>query len=162
MDWFPTVKYLEVILDSKQIMKENILNNISKARKASGILYPLLKKHSSVPFNSKITLYRSYIRPILTYACPVFANTAKTHIKKLQTAQNKNLRMVLSAPYRTRTQLLHKRSNIPLITPFIAKLTESFYKKSAKSENRLVQRLGVYHNRSLPHYLKHKLTRPSS
>ena len=162
MDWFPTVKYLEVILDSKQIMKENILNNISKARKASGILYPLLKKHSSVPLNSKITLYRSYIRPILTYACPVFANTAKTHIKKLQIAQNKNLRMVLSAPYRTRTQLFHKRLKIPLITPFIAKLTESFYKKSAKSENRLVQRLGVYHNRSLPHYLKHKLTRPSS
>jgi hypothetical protein len=45
-------------------MKQNIENNITKARKATGVLYPLLKKNSSVPVESKITLYRSYIRPI--------------------------------------------------------------------------------------------------
>ena len=161
LEWLPTVNYLGVILDSKLLMKQNIENNIVKARKATGILYPLLKKFSSVPRQSKITLYRSYIRPILTYACPVFANAAKTHIKKLQVAQNRNLRMVLSAKYRKRTQLLHNRANIPTIEKFIKKLTESFYKKSAYSANVLVKRLGVYSNRSLPSRLKHKLPRPS-
>ena len=82
-------------------------------------------------------------------------------MKKLQIAQNKNLRMVLSAKYRTRTQLLHERTKIPTIEKFIEKLTESFYKKSAYSQNGLVKRLGVYSNRSLPPRLKHKLPRPS-
>jgi hypothetical protein len=161
LEWLPKVKYLGVVLDAKLLMKQNIDNNIVKARKASGILFPLLKKNSSVALKSKITLYRSYIRPILTYACPVFANTAKTHIRKLQIAQNKNLRMVLSAPFRTHIHLLHSKTRIPKIETFIAKLTETFYKKSARSVNGLVKRLGVYSSRSLPSRLKHKLPRPS-
>jgi hypothetical protein len=142
------------ILDEKLLLNKNIENNITKARKATGMLYPLLKKNACVPLNSKISLYRSY-------ACPVFSNAAKCHIKKLQVAQNKNLRMVLSAPYRTRTHLLHKRSNIPTIPEFINKLTESFFKQSAKSKNKLVKRLGVYETRLPPSRLKHKLPRPS-
>lgn len=87
------------MLDSKLSMEQNIENNIFKAKKATDILYPLLKKNSNVLLNSKITLYRSYIRPILTYACPVLANIAETHIQKIEIAQNKKLRMTLSAPY---------------------------------------------------------------
>jgi hypothetical protein len=61
-------------------MKQNIENNISKAQKGTNFLYSILKKNFSVLLDSKITLYRSYIHPILTYACPVLANKAKTHI----------------------------------------------------------------------------------
>lgn len=161
LEWLPVVKYLGVLLDSKLLMKNNIENNVTKARKATGALYPLLKKNSCVPIESKITLYRSYIRPILTYACPVFSNAAKTHIEKIQVAQNKNLRMVLSAPYRTRISLLHKDSKVPTIKEFISKLTERFYKQSAISENNLVKRLGVYSTRLPRTRLKHKLPRSS-
>jgi hypothetical protein len=161
LDWQPSVKYLGVVLDAKLLLKTNIENNIAKARKATGILYPLLKKRSSVPLHSKITLYRSYIRPILTYACPVFANAAKTHLNKLQVAQNKNLRMVLSARFRTRIKFLHEKSKIPLISSYIAKLTDNFYRRTAKSDNGLVKRLGVYHARCPFPRLKHKLPRPS-
>jgi hypothetical protein len=124
---------------------------------------PFLKddKQNSVPLKEKIYIYRSYIRPILTYACPVFANAAKTHIQKLQVAQNKNLRMALSARYCTRIHLLHERSNIPLIREYISKLTENFYKKSATSVNSLVSRLGEYSHRTPFPRLKHKLPRPS-
>lgn len=63
LNWHPTVKYLGVQLDSKLLMKQNIEYNITKARKATGVLYSLLKKNSTVPLKAKITLYRSYIRP---------------------------------------------------------------------------------------------------
>jgi hypothetical protein len=161
LEWLPSVKYLGVILDTKLLMRQNIENNISKARKACSILFPLMKKFSAVPLKEKITLYRSYIRPILTYACPVFANAAKTHIQKIQVAQNKSLRMVLSARYRTRIHLLHKKSNIPMIGPYISKLTENFYRNSANSRNTLVKRLGEYSHRTIFPRLKHKLPRPS-
>jgi hypothetical protein len=53
LQWLPIVKYLGVILDPKLLMKQNIENNITKARKATGVLYPLLKKNSSVPVKIK-------------------------------------------------------------------------------------------------------------
>jgi hypothetical protein len=96
LDWLPCVKHLGVLLDSKLLFRQNIKSNIIKARKVTGVLFPLMKKFSCVPLKEKINLYRSYIRPILTYACPVYSNAAKTHIKKLQVAQNKNLRMILN------------------------------------------------------------------
>ena len=127
------------------------------------ILYPLLKKHNNVNLHSKLTLYRSYIRPVLTYACPVFDNAAKTHIKRLQVIQNKCLRMALNSPYRTRISSLHYQSDIPYIHDYIGKLSESFFKNSAKSNNKLISRLGDYDARLGPHIKrKHKLPKRSS
>jgi Reverse transcriptase (RNA-dependent DNA polymerase) len=91
-----------------------------------------------------------------------YPNAAKTHIQKMQVAQNKCLRMALSAPYRTRISSLHKSANISTVKEFVAKLTENFYKHSARSENKLVKRLGEYTSRSHFSRLKHKLPRPSS
>jgi hypothetical protein len=161
LEWLPWVKYLGVVLDSKLLLNKNIENNVVKAGRAMKILFPLLKKNSCLPLKPKLTLYRSYIRPILTYACPVFANAAKTHLNKLQVLQNKNLRMVLNAPFRTRIQTLHKKANMPTISEFITKLTEKFYVRASGSTNRLVKRLGDYSQRTLPQRLKHKLPRPS-
>jgi 23S rRNA maturation mini-RNase III len=92
----------------------------------------------------------------------VFANAAKSHTQKMQVAQNKCLRMVLSAPYKTRISSLHQKANIPTVKEFIAKLTENFYKQSTSSENKLVKRLGEYTSRSHFSRLKHKLPRPLS
>jgi hypothetical protein len=36
LEWLPVVKYLDVLLDSKLLMKQNIENNVVKARKATG------------------------------------------------------------------------------------------------------------------------------
>ena len=86
LEWEDNVKYLGIHLDKKLTMACNIAKSISKAKKRISTLYPLLHKKSGVNLHSKLTLYRSYIRPILTYACPVFSNSAKTHILKLQRA----------------------------------------------------------------------------
>jgi hypothetical protein len=123
LEWLPWVKYLGVVLDSKLLLSKNIEYNVAKAGRAMKILFPLLKKNSCLSLKPKLTLYRSYIRPILTYACPVFANAAKTHLNKLQVLQNKNLRMVLNAPFRTRIQTLHKKTNMPTISEFMTHFT---------------------------------------
>jgi Reverse transcriptase (RNA-dependent DNA polymerase) len=71
-EWKNSVKYLGVVLDSKLTFKANLAENHLKARKAMATLYCLLKKNSTLRLREKITLYRSYIRPIMTYACPEF------------------------------------------------------------------------------------------
>lgn len=155
LKWQDTAKYLGVIFDSKMTLKANVENNIKKAKKGISILFCLLRKNSHLEQKSKITLYRSYIRPILTYACPSFAHIAKTHIRKLQIQQNKCLRMVLNAHYRTRTDKLHKKTNIPTIEDYLGKLTTNFYKNCSYSENKLIKNLGLNHSNSTVR-IKHK------
>ena len=91
LDWNEKVKYLGVILDRKLLFKAHTEYCISKAKKAMVAIYPLLRKGSFLNEKSKKILFTSYIRSILTYACPVFSNCAKTHISKIQIIQNKNL-----------------------------------------------------------------------
>ena len=129
-------------LDSGLTFKTNIDYNNKKANKAISILYCILKKYSPVKKKLKILTYKSYIRPILTYACPTFAHYAKSHMKKLQIIQNKALRMALSALYSTRIAELHHEAKIPTIEVFIDKLTKKFYESCDDSSNKLIKRLG--------------------
>jgi hypothetical protein len=158
LPWKNFVRYLGVLLDSKLTFKAHIDKCRSKAGMVTNFLFPLMKRTSSLSQQGKITLYRSYIRPVMTYACPVFSNCAKSHMQRLQIFQNKCLRMALNAHYRTRVSNLHHKTRIPMIRSFVDRLTERFYKKCAYSTNKLVSRLGDYSRLSCRP--KHRLPRP--
>jgi hypothetical protein len=158
-EWKDSVKYLGVILDQSLSFQPHILNSLKKSNKAISTLYCILKKNSSASFRSKLTLYKSYIRPIFTYACPVFSNCPKTHFSRLQIMQNKCLRMVLSAPFYTRTHDLHHETNVPTIREFVDKITENFYRKAKYHSNKLISNLGKYTTEPLPFRVKHRMPR---
>jgi hypothetical protein len=159
LTWSTPVKYLGVHLDSRLSFKDHINNSIKKANKAIATLYCIMKKHNSSSIHSKLTLYKSYIRPLLTYACPVFQNCPKTHFRKLQVFQNKCLRMILSAQYDTRISDLHQETNVPTIREFVDKITENFYRKCSIHENNLINTLGDYNAESLAFRVKHPMPR---
>ena len=138
LDWKNSVKYLGVTLDEKLTFKANIAENNLKARKAMASVYCLLKKTSSLSLSCKLTLYRSYIRTIMTYAFPVFSNCADCHLQRLQVLQNKCLRMARNAPFR----FLHHKSGIPTIKSFVGKQTGKFYNNSAKSTKKTSVKTG--------------------
>lgn len=143
IEWKNLVTYLGFNLDPRLTSGKHIDISIQKAKKAISILYCLLRKNCRVNNKAKITLYRSYIRPILTYACPVFANCAKTHMRKLQVTQNKCLRMALNAPFRTRIATLHELANVPTVVEFVDKLTGNFLNGCEYSNNNLIRNLGL-------------------
>lgn len=157
--WKDSVKYLGVHLDQKLNFQTHIQNSIGRSNKAISILYCLLKKNSPASFRSKLSLYKTYVRPLLTYACPVFANCPKTHFNRLQVMQNKCLRMVLSAPFYTRTTELHRETNLPTIRSFVDTLSENFYRKAGYHSNELISSLGKYTTEPLPFRVKHRMPR---
>ena len=159
IEWKDSVKYLGVHLDDKLNFKLHIQNAIIKSKKAIAALYPIIKKNSSASFRSKLTIYKSYIRPILTYACPVYSNCPKTHFNKLQIMQNKCLRMVTSSPFHTRITELHSKTKVPYVRDFVDKSTEKFYCSTKSHENDLIRNLGDYTTDSLPFRVKHKMPR---
>ena len=136
--WKAVVKYLGIMLDSKLLFKHHIDYALKKANAVCfSTLYCLLSRKSHVTVDSKIRIYKSYIRPIFTYGCQVFANTAKCHMKKLQLLQNKILRMILNIKWDdfVPTSSVHDSAKVPTISEFIKRLTDNFYKKIINHPN---------------------------
>lgn len=161
--WKPVVKYLGLLLDSKLLFKLHIDYVLKKANAICfSTLYCLLSRKSHVTIDSKIRVYKSCIRPILTYGCPVFSNAANCHINKLQLLQNKILRMILDIKWNDfiSTSSVHDSAKVPNIAEFINRLTENFYKKVSNHPSSLYATLGQYNVDSLSFRVKHKLPRP--
>lgn len=81
LEWKESVKYLGV----------TIQQSIRRANKAISTLYFIFRKNCATSIEAKLTIYKAYIRPIITYAGTLLTNRAKTHVKKLQVFQNKCL-----------------------------------------------------------------------
>lgn len=158
-EWKDCVTYLGVDLNRKLNFQPHIDKVVAKARKMVCTLYCLLKKNNSVSVESKIAIYRSIIRPIMTYACPIFSNCPKTHFRKLQIQQNKCLRMALNAEFDTRITTLHTESKVPTIREFVDKLSDQFYKSSTTHSNKLISNLGLYTLEDVGGRAKHRLPR---
>lgn len=125
--WSDTAKYLGLILDKKMTFGKHIDFVIDKTNKAMMLLYSLINRNSALSTDNKLLLYKVALRPIFTYGCPVYASAAITHQKKLQTIQNKLLKMCLNVHWRTSTELVHSMADIPTVFAFIERLSSRFH-----------------------------------
>lgn len=80
------------------------------------VLYSLFK--SNIPSESKLWLYKSYIRPLFAYASTAWSRIASSHHLQLQRFQSKILKIIYSALFRYSTSELHFIANIPLFKDF--------------------------------------------
>jgi hypothetical protein len=161
--WSESVKYLGIVLDKKLCFKQHIDYSIKNASAASfSSLYCLLSRNSTASIDSKLRIYKSCIRPILTYGCPIFANAAACHLKKLQLFQSKILRMIHDIHWHDfkSVKVIHELSNMPLLANFISRLTSNFYTKVVHHSNDLLSSLGQYDYDNLSFRAKHKLPKP--
>lgn len=117
--WSTEVKYLGVIFDKKITFSKHIQYVVEKTNKAIAILYPIISRNSALSLDNKLLLYKAALRPIFTYACPVYQQIAKSHLSKLQILQNKLLKMCMNLHWRTSTCEVHERANIPMVAEFI-------------------------------------------
>ncbi|CAH1384682.1 unnamed protein product, partial [Tenebrio molitor] len=79
-----SVKYLGVHLDSRLTFHTHVNKTLEKARKTFNALFPLMNKKSKLSKQNKIKIYKTIIRPVVTYAAPVWCNISKTTLIPLQ------------------------------------------------------------------------------
>ncbi|GBM30555.1 hypothetical protein AVEN_265008-1 [Araneus ventricosus] len=72
INWSKDTKYLGVTLDSRLTYDKHITNINKKTRTAKARLYPLLGRKSKLSLKNKLLLYKTILRPIMTYASPVW------------------------------------------------------------------------------------------
>lgn len=125
-----SVKYLGVYLDKTLSFAPHINQLVKKGHGCIRLLYPLLNKYSTLSVKNKKLLYTAIIRPILTYAAPVWSGVSDTSFNKLQRIQNKCLRLVLSRDRYAKIDDLHKQTNITTIKNYVMQQSKTFYTKT--------------------------------
>lgn len=136
--WSKSVKYLGVHFDENINFKAHVDKTIDKYRMKFRHMYPLICKKSSLTLNSKILLFKMILRPLITYAAPIWATTAKTNIKKLALLQNKLLRMATGAPWYISTSNLQQELRTESLIKFIEKSAKNFFITVDQHPNSLI------------------------
>ncbi|XP_052744245.1 probable RNA-directed DNA polymerase from transposon BS [Bicyclus anynana] len=136
--WQRTAKYLGVTFDNRMSFSMHVNKARKKAAYVMHRLYAMINKKSKLSLRSKLTLYKTTIRPILTYASVVFAHRPKATLRPLQTLQNRFLRQITGAPWFLRNNDLHRDLELPTIAKYMKQLSQNYFDRAAIHPNQLV------------------------
>lgn len=157
LPWVSNVKYLGINLDSKLNFTLHTKEIVDKGIAALVTLYPLINKKSYINVKNKLQIYKTIVRPMLTYGCPIWNMTCASNYQKLQILQNKFLRLVGNYPRYTPIHQLHDELKIEYISAYVKHITKRFYSSKNVCENSLLDDL-QYTNLHYKHKrLKHNL-----
>ena len=114
-----TFKYLGVNFNDNGIMEAEIDARIAKYSKNVGLLYPLLKERE-IPTKVKITIYKTILRPILTYGSEAWVLIKRLQ-SKVQAAEMRVLRLILGVNMRDRlrNEVIREKLNVESVLEFI-------------------------------------------
>src|SRR6266542_4639666 len=93
----PTVKWLEIWLDSKLKFKEHVEKKVAQATRIFHQIKRLSNTERGLSFQAIRQLYIACITSITDYGVPIWWNNQKTLLKKFQRLQNTALRTILGA-----------------------------------------------------------------
>ncbi|GFX48493.1 RNA-directed DNA polymerase from mobile element jockey [Trichonephila clavipes] len=126
--WVNVVRYLGLFLDSSLTYRQHTKYICDKFWTKIHLSISLIERRSPLSLRNKVLLYKQVLRPLLTYATPVWGAAAPTTIKKVQTMQNKILRIMTNAPWYIRNSVLHHDLKIDPIGDYITKRSRNVFR----------------------------------
>jgi hypothetical protein len=142
--WVKRVKYLGVTLDRYMSFAPHIREVRNRAYFVLGRYYHLLNKRSKMSLRNKATLYKTCIRPIMTYASVAFSHVSAAKLHRLQAIQNRFLRMATGCPWYIRNVDLHRDFDLPTIKDFCKQAARRYFDLCPHHPNPLVVRAAAY------------------
>ena len=142
-EWRSRAKYLGVYLDKTLTFGFHVQEIIKKVRICVSILYTFINRKSKLSNENKLLIFKVIFQAIMFYGSPVWGKCASSHVRKLQIAQNKVLKMILNLPWSLSTSELHKISNIELVSTRLTNIFERYAISCELSENRLISNLAL-------------------
>ena len=146
------VKYLGVTLDDRLIFSEHLKIQLNKASNVFKSLHNLF-------YNTHLEriFILCVIRPILTYACPIWFNVSPCQMELLKKFERKCLKICLryyreaehNYKYRIKNSKVYKLAQTIRIDIFIIKLIRDHIKSAMKNNNNLIK--GPYYPKDLYH-----------
>lgn len=143
-----TVKYLGVHIDHLLRLNKHInieLNKATAAFKANNRLFHCKQLNNKV----KIICYQLLIRPIISYAAPIWWNISASYMEKIRIFERKCIRTCLKL-YRSRetnykkhisNEVLYNLDDIPRIDNYTIKITRDYFEKMPKIDNNELKKI---------------------
>ncbi|GJQ65109.1 hypothetical protein Trydic_g7254 [Trypoxylus dichotomus] len=142
--WQREVTYLGVTLDSRVNWGAHINRVLDRGRKMFGTLYPMMAGGGRLDPSLKVRIYKTVLRPTITYASAVWATALPTHIKKLEAFQSRTLRSALSAPWYVRNTTIQEDTGVEPLMDFIRRIAARFFEQAVDHSNPLVSESQAY------------------
>ena len=122
-----TFKYLGVNFNDTGIMEKELDARLAKYSKNVGLLYPLLKERD-IPEKVKVTIYKTVLRPILTYGCEAWV-LIKRRKSKIQAAEMRVLRLIYGVTLRdrVRSEVIREKLNVESVLDYIERSQLRWY-----------------------------------
>ena len=142
-----SVKYLGVVLQSNMKFNLQTTEAIKKAKNTTTKLWCLIGPRSKLSVVNKLTIYKLFTRSALTYNIHIWYNTSMTNKQKIQTYQNKVIRLCLNMrPHpithrQVRNEVIHQQSHIPTVSEFCKKISNNFRFGCLNHENEIIKSL---------------------
>lgn len=113
-------KYLGIHISSSRRLIDEVRTQVFKASRISGYLRDVIWKNKYLNIESKVKIYKTCVRPIMTYGADTRADTSQTK-RLMRTAEMNTLRAIVSKTRfdRVRNQDVRKECNITDVETFI-------------------------------------------
>ncbi|GFT15816.1 RNA-directed DNA polymerase from mobile element jockey [Trichonephila clavipes] len=142
--WSQHTKYLGVIKDKNLTFRQHITYVRNKFKNATRQLYSLICKKSKLNRHNKMLIYTLILKPLLTYASPIWAHAARTNINLIEISQNVILQQIVDAHWYMRNADIRSALKIPTIRQTIRKLAINFFSNIDGHENPSIQEIPTY------------------
>jgi len=130
-----SVSYLGVTFSKTLSWKAHIEHATNKAYAMKRRLLPLIGRTSNLALKTKRRLYLSILRPIITYASPVWATAIQYHKEPARIFQNKTALHMANAPWYVRRKNLLKDLKIENMNEILNTLNRNFIIKNSNQES---------------------------
>lgn len=139
------IKYLGVILERSARHTRHVDQSIRKAKSAIGMIRPILRKVDGLDKNIKTMLYKTLIRPILSYAFPCWSNVTSSQMERIRLAERACLRLCTSyrrdagSRFFCNNAELYRNATIDRIDIFMTTAAIKFFEKCRTAESPLIK-----------------------
>lgn len=142
LPWQGSVKYLGFNIDRRLKFGPHIRAAANSAKLAARLLWPLIRPTSFLGIDEKILLYKTLVRPRLTYGVQVWWNqVSKSNFYLLERVENKTLRYIANPPAGIDNHIIRVGLEIESIKEFMEGIVRRFYIKCQSNVNVLIAEL---------------------
>ncbi|CAF1451019.1 unnamed protein product [Adineta steineri] len=134
-----SARYLGIIFDKQLRWQEHVKHIETRIQSRINLLRFLNRITPESNEKIMLNIYKSLIRPILTYGSSVLLNAEDKIWNRLQIAQNKSIRVALNIPHFVSTTYIHQITNIPYIRSYVTNLTERALTRSQQLEDTVTE-----------------------
>ncbi|GFU52005.1 RNA-directed DNA polymerase from mobile element jockey [Trichonephila clavipes] len=106
--------------------------------------WPTRPPGSKHAIRHKVLLYKSIIRPVMSFGSQIWGSDGMCHLKKLHTLTNSFLRQIVNAPWFVRNEVIYRDLKIKPFLPHIKDLSKRFFDKLPNVPNELISNQPEY------------------